>query len=130
MHESSTNKLVKLIPRLKIDYYYDDGLAAYYTEDGRAGAQFKAKKVADVSAARERCGLHKYFEYEYETHADTGRNLPSIVNGSMRTTQRHPTGLQRTLCKPGFEITNSLQTMSVCGLHKLSRKSKNGLERA
>ena len=50
MHETSQNKLVKLIPKLGIPYYYDDGLALYYTEFGRAGAQFKAKKVADEFA--------------------------------------------------------------------------------
>ncbi|KAF2723584.1 hypothetical protein K431DRAFT_282675 [Polychaeton citri CBS 116435] len=50
MHETSQNKLVKLIRRLGIEYYYDDGLALYYTEHGRAGAQFKAKKVADEFA--------------------------------------------------------------------------------
>ena len=62
MHETSQNKLVKLIPRLKIDYYYDDGMALYYTEDGRAGAQFKAKKVADEFA--------EYCEWFYDTYPD------------------------------------------------------------
>lgn len=60
MHETSQNKLVKLIPKLGIDYYYDDGLALYYTEQGRAGAQFKAKKVADEFA--------DYCEWFYETY--------------------------------------------------------------
>lgn len=50
MHETSQNKLVKLISKLAIDYYYDDGMPLYYTEHGRAGAQFKAKKVADEAA--------------------------------------------------------------------------------
>jgi len=62
MHETSQNKLVKLIPKLKIDYYYDDGMALYYTEQGRAGAQFKAKKVADEFA--------EYCEWYYETYPD------------------------------------------------------------
>ena len=60
MHETSQNKLVKLISKLGIDYYYDDGLALYYTEHGRAGAQFKAKKVADEFA--------DYCEWYYETY--------------------------------------------------------------
>lgn len=50
MHETSQNKLVKLIPKLGIEYYYDDGAPLYYTSHGRAGAQFKAKKVADEFA--------------------------------------------------------------------------------
>jgi hypothetical protein len=41
MHETSQNNLVKLIPKLGIDYYYDDGMAMYLTEHGRAGSQFK-----------------------------------------------------------------------------------------
>ena len=62
MHETSQNNLVKLIPKLGIDYYYDDGLALYYTEHGRAGAQFKAKKVADEFA--------DYCEWYYDTKPD------------------------------------------------------------
>ena len=50
MHETSQNKLVQLIPKLNIEYYYDDGTPLYYTRDGRAGSQFKAKKVADEFA--------------------------------------------------------------------------------
>ncbi|PQE11406.1 Flavin amine oxidase protein [Rutstroemia sp. NJR-2017a BVV2] len=50
MHETSQNKLVQLIPKLGIDYYYDDGAALYFTKEGRAGSQFKAKKVADEFA--------------------------------------------------------------------------------
>lgn len=51
MHETSQNKLAqKLISKLGIEYYYDDGTPLYYTPDGRAGAQFKAKKVADEFA--------------------------------------------------------------------------------
>src|SRR5271168_828232 len=50
MHETSQNKLVQLIPKLSIEYYYDDGTPLYYTRDGRAGSQFKAKKVADEFA--------------------------------------------------------------------------------
>ncbi|PMD27987.1 hypothetical protein NA56DRAFT_640705 [Hyaloscypha hepaticicola] len=50
MHETSQNKLVQLIPKLGIEYYYDDGTPLYYTRDGRAGSQFKAKKVADEFA--------------------------------------------------------------------------------
>jgi polyamine oxidase len=45
---------------LKLDYYYDDGLPLYYTEQGRAGAQFKAKKVADEFA--------DHAEWFYDTH--------------------------------------------------------------
>jgi len=51
---------VKLIRKLGIEYYYDDGLALYYTEHGRAGAQFKAKKVADEFA--------DYVAWFYEEH--------------------------------------------------------------
>ena len=50
MHETSQNKLVGLIRQLNIEYYYDDGTPLYYTRDGRAGSQFKAKKVADEFA--------------------------------------------------------------------------------
>ena len=50
MHETSPNKLTKLIPKLGVDYYYDDGAPLYYTPYGKAGAQFKAKKVADEFA--------------------------------------------------------------------------------
>ncbi|KHJ30735.1 putative amine oxidase [Erysiphe necator] len=50
MHETSQNKLVQLIPKLNIDYYYDDGTPLYFTQDGRIGSQFKAKKVADEFA--------------------------------------------------------------------------------
>src|SRR5271154_1402386 len=46
MHETAQNKLVGLIRLLNIEHYYDDGTPLYYTRDGRAGSQFKAKKVA------------------------------------------------------------------------------------
>lgn len=62
MHETSQNNLVKLIPRLNIEYYYDDGTPLYYTRDGRAGSQFKAKKVADEFA--------DYVEWYYEQYPD------------------------------------------------------------
>ncbi|PTU20433.1 hypothetical protein P175DRAFT_0440096 [Aspergillus ochraceoroseus IBT 24754] len=62
MHETSQNSLVKLIPELSIPYYYDDGAPLYFTRDGRAGSQFKAKKVADEFA--------DYCEWYYETHPD------------------------------------------------------------
>ena len=62
MHETSQNELVKLIPRLAIPYYYDDGAPLYFTREGRAGSQFKAKKVADEFA--------DYCEWYYETHPD------------------------------------------------------------
>lgn len=62
LHETSQNKLVKLISKLKLDYYYDDGLPLYYTEQGRAGAQFKAKKVADEAA--------DFMQWFYETHPE------------------------------------------------------------
>ena len=62
MHETSQNKLVKLIPKLGIEYYYDDGTPLYYTSEGRAGAQFKAKKVADEFA--------DYVEWYYRTNPD------------------------------------------------------------
>lgn len=62
MHETSQNGLVKLIPRLGIEYYYDDGVPLYYTEHGRAGAQFKAKKVADEFA--------DYLGWYYEENPD------------------------------------------------------------
>jgi polyamine oxidase len=62
MHETSQNKLVQLIPKLGIEYYYDDGTPLYYTKDGRAGSQFKAKKVADEFA--------DYCEWFYEEYPD------------------------------------------------------------
>ncbi|CAG8943800.1 unnamed protein product [Penicillium salamii] len=62
MHETSQNELVKLIPQLAIPYYYDDGLPLYFTREGRAGSQFKAKKVADEFA--------DYLEWYYETNPD------------------------------------------------------------
>ncbi|CAK1366789.1 unnamed protein product [Cercospora beticola] len=61
-HETSQNPLVKLISKLKLDYYYDDGLPLYYTEHGRAGAQAKFKKVADEAA--------DHMEWYYETHPE------------------------------------------------------------
>jgi polyamine oxidase len=72
MHETSQNKLVHLIPRLGIEYYYDDGTPLYYTRDGRAGSQFKAKKVADECA--------DYIEYYYTEHPDApDRSLKDFV---------------------------------------------------
>ncbi|KAM0550251.1 hypothetical protein ACHAPJ_009101 [Fusarium lateritium] len=50
MHETSQNRLVELVPKLDVEYYYDDGAPLYYTPHGKAGAQFKAKKVADEFA--------------------------------------------------------------------------------
>ncbi|KAM0334456.1 hypothetical protein ACHAQA_001483 [Verticillium albo-atrum] len=47
MHGTSYNPLVKLIARLGIDYYYDDGSPLYFTEFGPSGPQFKARNVAD-----------------------------------------------------------------------------------
>ncbi|CAK4034434.1 amine oxidase [Lecanosticta acicola] len=73
LHETSQNKLVKLISRLNIDYYYDDGLPLMYTENGRAGTQFKAKKVADEFA--------DYAEHFYENCADApDRSVADFVN--------------------------------------------------
>ncbi len=80
MHETSQNKLVKLISMLGIEYYYDDGLALYYTEDGRAGAQFKAKKVADEFA--------DYCEWYYETHPDApDRDVAGFVDEFVKNHQ-------------------------------------------
>ncbi|KAJ5619294.1 hypothetical protein N7510_003278 [Penicillium lagena] len=62
MHETSQNPLVKLIRALGIEYYYDDGTPLYYTAQGRAGAQFKAKKVADEFA--------DYVDWYYKAHPD------------------------------------------------------------
>ncbi|KAG9506503.1 hypothetical protein J7337_000035 [Fusarium musae] len=62
MHETSQNKLTKLIPKLEVDYYYDDGAPLYYTPYGKAGAQFKAKKVADEFA--------DYCEWFYKNNPD------------------------------------------------------------
>ncbi|PBP22139.1 hypothetical protein BUE80_DR006938 [Diplocarpon rosae] len=62
MHETSQNKLVQLIPKLGIEHYYDDGTPLYYTRDGRAGSQFKAKKVADEFA--------DYVEWFYKANPD------------------------------------------------------------
>lgn len=47
MHGTSYNPLVKLVPRLGIEYYYDDGSPLYFTEFGPSGPQFKAGNVAD-----------------------------------------------------------------------------------
>ncbi|KAF5691728.1 flavin amine oxidase [Fusarium circinatum] len=62
MHETSQNKLTKLILKLGVDYYYDDGAPLYYTPYGKAGAQFKAKKVADEFA--------DYCEWFYKNNPD------------------------------------------------------------
>lgn len=62
MHETSQNRLVKLIPKLGVEYYYDDGAPLYYTPHGKAGAQFKAKKVADEFA--------DYCEWYYKNDPD------------------------------------------------------------
>ncbi|KJX97377.1 hypothetical protein TI39_contig500g00001 [Zymoseptoria brevis] len=73
LHETSQNRLVKLISSLKLDYYYDDGLPLYYTEQGRAGAQFKAKKVADEFA--------DHCEWFYETHPDApDQSVSDFIN--------------------------------------------------
>ena len=66
MHETSQNRLVKLISKLGIEYYYDDGTPLYYTPDGRAGAQFKAKKVSDEFA--------DYVEHYYRSNP----NAPDV----------------------------------------------------
>lgn len=66
LHETSQNRLTKLIASLKLDYYYDDGAPLYYTQDGRAGAQFKAKKVADEAV----CNAEWYYE-TFPDAADT-----------------------------------------------------------
>jgi polyamine oxidase len=77
MHETSQNNLVKLISKLGIDYYYDDGAAMYLTEHGRAGSQFKAKKVADEFA--------DYCEWWYETHPDApDRDVAGFVEEFVR----------------------------------------------
>ncbi|KAH8816365.1 flavin-containing amine oxidase-like protein [Xylogone sp. PMI_703] len=73
MHETSQNKLVHLIPRLGIEYYFDDGTPLYYTRDGRAGAQFKAKKVADEFA--------DYCDWFYREHPDApDRSVKEFVH--------------------------------------------------
>ncbi|SMR54753.1 unnamed protein product [Zymoseptoria tritici ST99CH_1E4] len=73
LHETSQNRLVKLISSLKLDYYYDDGLPLYYTEQGRAGAQFKAKKVADEFA--------DHCEWFYDTHPDApDQSVSDFIN--------------------------------------------------
>lgn len=65
--------MVKLISSLKLDYYYDDGLPLYYTEQGRAGAQFKAKKVADEFA--------DHCEWFYDTHPDApDQSVSDFIN--------------------------------------------------
>lgn len=80
LHETSQNKLVKLISKLKLDYYYDDGLPLYYTEQGRAGAQFKAKKVADEAA--------DHMQWWYETHPDAPDQTASDFVNSKYGKQR------------------------------------------
>jgi len=73
MHETSQNKLVQLIPKLGIEYYYDDGTPLYYTRDGRAGSQFKAKKVADEFA--------DYVEWYYDENPDApDRSVKEFVD--------------------------------------------------
>jgi polyamine oxidase len=73
MHETSQNKLVQLIPKLGIEYYYDDGTPLYYTRDGRAGSQFKAKKVADEFA--------DYAEWYYTENPDASdRSVKDFVD--------------------------------------------------
>ncbi|KAM5341819.1 hypothetical protein ACJ41O_014850 [Fusarium nematophilum] len=47
MHATAYNPLVKLISKLGIDYYYDDGSPLYFTEFGPAGPNFKARNVTD-----------------------------------------------------------------------------------
>ncbi|KAJ6126641.1 hypothetical protein N7523_002253 [Penicillium sp. IBT 18751x] len=80
MHETSQNKLVQLIPKLGLSYYYDDGTPFYYTSDGRAGSQFKAKKVADEFA--------DYAEWFYETSPDAkDRSVDDFIRDF---TQNHP----------------------------------------
>ncbi|KAI9737630.1 MAG: hypothetical protein M1818_005634 [Claussenomyces sp. TS43310] len=80
MHETSQNKLVQLIPKLNIEYYYDDGTPLYYTRDGRAGSQFKAKKVADEFA--------DYCEWFYTEHPDApDRSVKDFVEDFVNT---HP----------------------------------------
>jgi polyamine oxidase len=73
LHETSQNKLVKLISKLNLEYYYDDGLPLYYTEQGRAGAQFKAKKVADEAA--------DHIQWYYRTYPDSpDQTVADFVN--------------------------------------------------
>lgn len=80
MHETSQNKLVKLIPKLGLQYYYDDGAPFYYTSAGRAGSQFKAKKVADEFA--------DYVEWFYETNPNAqDRNIDEFIRDF---TRNHP----------------------------------------
>ncbi|KAJ5053727.1 uncharacterized protein L3040_000018 [Drepanopeziza brunnea f. sp. 'multigermtubi'] len=80
MHETSQNKLVQLIPKLGIEYYYDDGAALYYTRDGRAGSQFKAKKVADEFA--------DYVEHFYTANPNAAdRSVKAFVDEFV---EKHP----------------------------------------
>ncbi|KAH6710652.1 flavin-containing amine oxidase-like protein [Leptodontidium sp. MPI-SDFR-AT-0119] len=80
MHETSQNKLVQLIPKLGIEYYYDDGTPLYYTRDGRAGSQFKAKKVADEFA--------DYVEWYYTANPDApDRTVKEFVDEFV---EKHP----------------------------------------
>lgn len=80
MHETSQNKLVKLISKLGLQYYYDDGTPFYYTSDGRAGSQFKAKKVVDEFA--------DYAEWFYETSPDAkDRSVDEFIRDF---TNNHP----------------------------------------
>lgn len=58
---------------MKLDYYYDDGLPLYYTENGRSGSQFKAKKVADEFA--------DHNEHWWETYPDLpDRSVASAID--------------------------------------------------
>jgi polyamine oxidase len=50
MCETSRNELVRLLPMSTMDFFFDDGTPLYYTMDGRAGPQFKIKKIADEFA--------------------------------------------------------------------------------
>ena len=79
MHETSQNNLVKLIPKLGIDYYYDDGAALYLTEHGRVHS-FKAKKVADEFA--------DYCEWYYDSNPTApDRDVAGFVEEFVRNHQ-------------------------------------------
>ncbi|RFU23752.1 hypothetical protein B7463_g12585, partial [Scytalidium lignicola] len=65
---------------LGIEYYYDDGTPLFYTKDGRAGAQFKAKKVADEFA--------DYCDWFYREHPDApDRSVKDFVHDFV---SKHP----------------------------------------
>ena len=123
MHETSQNKLVQLIPKLGIEYYYDDGTPLYYTKDGRAGSQFKAKKVADEFA--------DYVEVSGRWSRAKREILRADVGEISGTTMRilpPPIDLSKTSSMNLLRNIPSSLPPNANGPQKLPAKSSSGLE--